>query len=37
MKKLKKKIIINGKEYSTNEAKKFLSNILKKNNINKEN
>ena len=37
MKKLKKKIIINGKEYSTNEAKKFLSNILKKNDINKEN
>ena len=37
MRKFKKKIIINGKEYSTNEAKKFLSNILKKNNINKEN
>lgn len=29
--------MINGKEYSTNEAKKILSNILKKNNINKEN
>ena len=37
MRKLKKKIIINNQEYSTNEAKKFLSNILKKNNINKEN
>lgn len=37
MGKLKKEIWINGKTYLTNKARKFLSDILKKNNINKEN